>query len=212
MFKIRNVVSFSLLCLFLSLSFIPSAFSFGEYEDRQGHHISFRFLQDEAATADAERKVFIASFDDNYSVLKPQEVKPHFEKREDVAKWLDGVFTDEWEYMKNAKHPVKLVDILKDDKLIGLAFVEQWGEEKETLHIRQMAILADEQRHGYGSALIEALKKQPDWPVNKMIADTRKLNKKGRSFFGKVGFKEREAFDPELAETGNYLGIEWKKE
>ncbi len=211
MHKIRHFIFFSFLCLFLSLSFFPSAYSFGEYEDGHGHRISFRFLPEESLAAENERQVFIASFDDNYSVLKPHEVKPHFEKREDVVKWLGGVFAEEWEYMKNAKHPVKLVDILKDDKVIGLAIVEEWGGEKETLHIRQMAILPEEQRHGYGSALIDALKKQPEWPVNRMVADTRKLNKKGRSFFGKIGFKEREPFDPELAETGNYLGIEWEK-
>jgi len=210
MCSFRKILSLSFLFLYLSLSFVSSAFSFGEYTDHQGSHISFRFLP-EASSGEEEKKLFVASFDDNYRGLAPSQIKPHFTTREEVTEWLTGVFVSEWSDFKKAQHPMRVIDILKDGRLVGFAIVERWGKEATTLHIRQMAVALDEQKHGYGSTLIEVLKTLPEMgPADRIIADTRTLNVKAQAFYKKLNFSMTPPHDPELAGNGNYIGLEWR--
>ena len=149
-----------------------------------------------------------------YLYLLPKhclQIKNHFQSHEDVRKYIEAYYEKQWDYVINANHPVKLVHVIKGEKLIGVAIIEQWNDEGETLHLREMAILPEEQRHGYGAALIDALKNLPEMPVNKIIADTRILNYKARQFYKKIGFNECDPHDPELISTKSFLGLEWKR-
>ena len=49
------------------------------------------------------------------------------------------------------------ITIEKDHKIIGFILYEQWKNNKDIWHIRQMAILPDEQRKGYGIDLIKSI-------------------------------------------------------
>lgn len=173
--NIRKNIIFSFLAFFFCFSFIAPAFSVGEYDDDEGKIISFRQRPKESHTETQEKELFVNSFAANYKGIPPEQIKSHFKSREDVTQWLEGAFDEEWEHFKSASHPVNFIDVFKGEKLIGFAIVEQWNNEIKTLHIRQMAILPNEQRHGYGSALIEALKKLPGVQIDRIIADTRKM-------------------------------------
>lgn len=209
--NICKILSLSFLFPFLSFSFISSAFSFGEYEDQRGNHISFRFLPKESSSGDEEQKLFVFTLVDNYKEIEPHRMKDDFQNHEDVREYIKAYYVKQWDYFINAEHPIKLIHVIKEEKLIGVAIIEQWNDEVETLHLREMAIFPDEQRHGYGTALVEALKNLPEWPVNRIIADTRKFNNKGRQFYKKVGFNECDPHDFELIGTKTHLGLEWKK-
>ncbi|EKE09740.1 MAG: hypothetical protein ACD_16C00117G0024 [uncultured bacterium] len=214
MTNIRKLLTYSFLALFLTLSFIPSAFSFGEYEDADGNCISFQYRSKKDPVEDA-KTLFVTTFEENYASLEPRQLKPHFKTKTDVTKWLEDTFNEEWKNFQNAAaHNMWFIDVMKgsgkESCLIGFAIVEQWKEEVQTLHIRQMAITPEEQRHHYGAATFNVLKNLDGRKVNKIVADTRKLNEKARSFYKKVGFYECETHDNELS-SKYYTGLKWKE-
>ncbi|MBI2707584.1 MAG: GNAT family N-acetyltransferase [Proteobacteria bacterium] len=207
-FFYRNL-KLTLKTSFLFLCFAPNLLGFNDFVDSNGHKIAFVLRKDQNFTRDKE--IFVDSFDENYSALTPSDIKPHFKTRNNVKDWLSNVFNDEQKDFLQAKHPTHWINLTKDGQGIGFAIFEQWGHQSATWHIRQMAILPDEQRHGYGKALaFSILGVQPE--ITKLIADTRKANPKGRPFFKTVGFKELEKpHDPELDPQEKYVGLEWTK-
>lgn len=198
-------------CFLLVLFSLVTAFStFGleGYKDHEGNAITFGVLETEKGTGDQERKVFLDSFFQNYQSLNPDQIKPHFKSKDDVSEWLKAVYKDEWEYLCTPANKAQLVDLFKNGKLIGFVIIEPWKGDKSTIHLRQMAILSTEQRHGYGAALLKALRKLPEINVKSLVADTRKLNKKALQFYLKNGFVECTPHDPELNKEF-YTGLEW---
>jgi len=206
-FRLSLKTSLFLFCI------IPNLFGFGEYQDEKGHKISFIAAEKKSAGKaedfQEQKKIFIDSFADNYSVLKPEQIKPHFKSPEDVKDWLGNVFDEEMADFRKSTHPMHWINITKNGSVIGFALFEEWKGTPQTWHLRQLAILPSEQRHHYGKSLvwsINYLKKD----ISMIIADTRKLNPKGRPFFKTLGFKEFDKpHDPELSPQENYIGLEW---
>jgi RimJ/RimL family protein N-acetyltransferase len=149
---------------------------------------------------------------DSYKDINPQEIKENYlQNEEDIRRYIQAYYAKRWVYFATSKSLVKLIHILKDGKLIGAAFVERWNQEADTMHLCELAILPDEQRQGYGTALIETLKTLPDSPVTRIVADTRVFNHRSRQFYRKLGFEEGQPHDPELVGNKNWIGLEWKK-
>lgn len=81
--------------------------------------------------------------------------------------------------------------------LVGLAFFEVLPDRPGTVHIRQMATHPDCQGKGVGTALLNRVKAVVD--VNRVIADTRRINVKAVGFYLRQGFvMEKRTRDPGL--------------
>ena len=142
----------------------------------------------------------------NIKDIEPQNIKPHFKSRDDVTDWLSDVFKAEHQYFISAKHPMHWITIEKDHKIIGFIMYEQWKSNKDIWHIRQMAILPDEQHKGYGTGLIKSIFTF-DNNIKKIIVDTRRTNVKAINFYKKNNFEITEMpHDSELSKD-LYLGL-----
>lgn len=212
----KNIIFFILFLCCVCLSSVT--FSYEDYIDKDGKTISFKIVspkRGEAASAqtsqDKERlkNLFVDTFFENYKDVSPEKIKPHFTEPKNVREWLQTTFDEEWDYFNNASQPINFIHVYKENVLIGFSIVEEWNNKMGILHVRQMAIAPQEQRRGYGIALIEGIKKQLGMQTRGVIADTRKINERARQFYKKVGFKEVEPHDLELRSTGNYIGLEW---
>ena len=190
---------------------VLATFSFYEYQDKEGHLISFKFLPKEHASWSEHQGLFVSSVGENFRGISPHMIKSHFKSDRDVMDWLQDAFKKEGHSFKTSLHPVSFIDVFKEETLIGFAIVEQWNDEITTLYIRTMAISPEQARHGYGTALVNTIKMLPGVEVHRVIADTRKIFERTRQFYKKLGFTEIDIpHDPELKSTGNYLGLEWK--
>ncbi|MEM6338861.1 MAG: GNAT family N-acetyltransferase, partial [Pseudomonadota bacterium] len=178
-------------CIFvLIISLIltnTTALAFREYTEKSGAKISF---SDGIKSQDfnIQRKLFIKTFDEEYKNIEPQNIKPYFKNRDDVTNWLSDVFEVEHQYFISAKHPMHWITMEKDHKMIGFIVYEQWKNNKDIWHIRQMAILPDEQRKGYGTVLIKSIFTF-DNNIKKIIVDTRRTNVKAINFYKKNNFE-----------------------
>ena len=182
-----------------------TALAFREYTEKSGAKINF---SDGIKSQDfnIQREVFIKTFDDEYKDIEPQNIKPHFKSRDDVTNWLSDVFEAEHQYFISAKHPMHWITIEKDHEIIGFIMYEQWKNNKDIWHIRQMAILPDEQRKGYGTGLIKSIFTF-DNNIKKIIVDTRRTNVKAINFYKKNNFEiTKMPHDSELSKD-LYLGL-----
>lgn len=214
MFKIHKIFLHIPLFLLIFCTIAPSAYSFdAEVEERPA--ISFQFRPKTAPVADA-RELFVGTFDKTYAHLEPQQLNAQFSSRADVTRWLEATFDEEWEDFQTAEHDMWFIDLVQSfegaSRLIGFAIVEQWGEEKDTLYIRQMAILPEKQGQGYALRdTFNFLKSLDDCRFNKILADTRKINEKVIALARQVEARELDlAHNPELR-SDYYLGFEWTR-
>ncbi len=182
-----------------------TAFAFNEYTEKSSAKIVF-FDNKKSQDFNIQRKVFIKTFDEEYKNIEPQNIKPHFKNRDDVTNWLSDVFEIEHQYFTSAKHPMHWITIEKDHKIIGFIMYEQWKNNKDIWHIRQMAVTPDEQRKGYGTSLIKSIFTFHN-NIKKIIVDTRRTNVNAIYFYKKNGFEiTKIPHDSELS-SDLYLGL-----
>ena len=55
------------------------------------------------------KELFVDTFEWNYNPIKPVDLKPHFEDRNCVTKWLEDTFDEEWQYWTEREMTVNLV-------------------------------------------------------------------------------------------------------
>jgi N-acetylglutamate synthase-like GNAT family acetyltransferase len=205
--NIRNI----LIGLLLMTAYITSAFSFYEYDDRHGSHISFRVIPSKETSGEEEQRLLVSTFMHMYKDYTPSDLKEDFETHDDVKTFLIEYFKKNWKHLEDPSN--KLIYLEKAGKLIGVAIVEFMDEkDKATLHLRHLAIIPSEQGHGYGTAFMNSLKQYPGLQVNRIIADTHKLYVETRGFYRKTGFKEVDPHEDDLKGVNTkYIGLEWKK-
>lgn len=191
----------------------PQLSGFGEFRDANDHQIAFKAIKFEELTAEelkARKKIFVKTFVHVYSDFEPQWLKPHFTTHDDTRRWLKKAFNGEKAEVQDAGYPIRWIDILKDETIIGFAVFEQNAKDPRAWHIRQMAILPDEQRHGYGRKLVDSIKEIEN--VTKTTADTRILNLNARAAYKRYGFHELETPHDTGLSTDYYLGLEQLEE
>jgi ribosomal protein S18 acetylase RimI-like enzyme len=179
---------------------------FGKYKDFESHDICFS-VENKLQDLTKKMDLFVPSIMKDYNLLSPQQIDKSFRTQADVINWLRKGFAREWDYFQTAKHPIHWIEIIKNEELIGFALFEQWKEDPSEWHIRQVAILYEEQHRGYGRSLVWSIK-QLEKDVSKLVADTRRLNLKARDFFRSLGFNELEKPNDSELNSEIYLGLE----
>jgi N-acetylglutamate synthase-like GNAT family acetyltransferase len=80
------------------------------------------------------------------------------------------------------------ITIEKDHKIIEFILYEQWKSNKDICHIRQIAILPDEQRKVYGAGIIKSILTF-DNNIKKIITDTKRIGVKQLIFIRETDLK-----------------------
>lgn len=91
-----------------------------------------------------------------------------------------------------------------EDRPVGYAVVMPGDEE--TSYLTELAVDPDEQRNGYGSALIEALSEQQRAEgYERLVLTVRVVDEGAREFYHRHGFEVRERLDDEYESGAGLL-------
>lgn len=221
---VRTIMKISLkkpIAFLLSCYYINAFFNIAIACDLDEKNISFiqvkpsDVLNFEREDSKRRHDLYVNSFSHAYEKIEPKDINPHFKSREDVITWLDGAYYAEAKTFK--QDGVRAcVDMYEKGSptLIGFAFVEGWNKDPDTLRIRDFAVAISNKGQGSAALLLNYIKDQ--WPMRRIILDTRKINLRARRFYEKHDFVELGmTHDPEIRlrkdATGHplYLGLEW---
>lgn len=181
-----------------------------DYTAPEGHSISVRNLSLESPYTEREKTIFVSSFVTTYKDenISPDQINSSCKTYQDLTIWLEKIFDEEWTRHQSLSGVTNL-GVFKDEMLVAFAILYPWRDEKETVYIRLLAISPEEQKKGYGSALLNTIRNHLGTPMNHIIADTRFIYSGAREFYKKRGFLETQTHDESL-DRERYLGVEWK--